>query len=147
MQSQIFRKKSVERITSPEQLQDYMRVTSPGVWMVLAAVIVLLAGVIVSSAVVSVDSTISEQAVVDVDGALTIGLPLDQKELVQPGMVVRVADREAKITTIFQRKDETQVIAEMTDSDEKLPAGTYDVEIVTETVKPISFLFNRAGTD
>lgn len=147
MQSQIFRKKSVERISSPEQLQDYMRVTSPGVWMVLAAVIVLLAGVIVSSAVVSVESTISEQAVVDGDGALTIGLPLDQKELVQPGMVVRVADREANITTIFQREDEIQVIAEMTDSDEKLPAGIYDVEIVTETVKPIGFLFDRAEAD
>ena len=32
MENQVFRQKSVERIASPEQLQDYMRVTTPGVW-------------------------------------------------------------------------------------------------------------------
>ncbi|MCR5683912.1 MAG: hypothetical protein K6G81_00630 [Lachnospiraceae bacterium] len=40
----IFREKSIERISSPEQLNDYIRVTTPSVWLVLAAVIILLAG-------------------------------------------------------------------------------------------------------
>ena len=35
----IFREKSLKRITSPEELSDYLRVTSPSVWLVLAAVI------------------------------------------------------------------------------------------------------------
>ena len=39
---EIFRKKSLERVSSPEQLNDYLHVTSPAVWVVLAAVIVLL---------------------------------------------------------------------------------------------------------
>ena len=43
----VFREKSLERISEPEQLHDYIRVTSPGVWLVLIAVIVLLAGVMV----------------------------------------------------------------------------------------------------
>ena len=43
----VFREKSLERISEPEQLHDYIRVTSPGVWLVLIAVIVLLAGVLV----------------------------------------------------------------------------------------------------
>ena len=146
MQSQIFRNKSVERISSPEQLQDYMRVTTPGVWMVLTAVILLLAGMIISSAVVTMESTIKEQAVVDEDGTvLQIALPLAQKELVEPGMRVRVAGREAKIDMIFQLEGEVQVLAELTKEGDKLSAGTYDVEIVTETVTPISLLFNRAG--
>ena len=148
MQSQIFRNKSVERISSPEQLQDYMRVTTPGVWMVLTAVILLLAGMIISSAVVTMESTIKEQAVVDEDGTvLQIALPLAQKELVEPGMRVRVAGREAKIDMIFQLEGEVQVLAELTGEGDKLSAGTYDVEIVTETVTPISLLFNRAGDD
>ena len=43
--SSLFREKNLERLESPEKLNDYLRVTSPGVWMVLGAVIVLLVGV------------------------------------------------------------------------------------------------------
>jgi len=41
MSDQIFRKKSLDRISSPEQLNDYIRVANPGIWMILAAVIIL----------------------------------------------------------------------------------------------------------
>ena len=44
--SGIFREKSIERISSPEELNDYIRVTSPSVWLVLAALIILLAGML-----------------------------------------------------------------------------------------------------
>ena len=47
MSKQLFRQKSMERITSPEQMDDYIRVSNPSVWMILAAVIVLLVGVCV----------------------------------------------------------------------------------------------------
>ena len=30
--SKLFREKNLERLESPEQLNDYLRVTSPGVW-------------------------------------------------------------------------------------------------------------------
>lgn len=43
----IFREKSLQRISSPEEMQDYIRVTRPAVWVILAAVILLLAGMIV----------------------------------------------------------------------------------------------------
>ena len=42
MEEQIFRKKSLDRLSSPEQLNDYLHVTSPGIWIVLGAVIFLL---------------------------------------------------------------------------------------------------------
>lgn len=148
MEKQVFRQKSVERIASPEQLQDYMRVTTPGTWMVLVAVIVLLAGLIVSSALVNVESKITEQAEVAEDGLmLDIMLPMAQKSLVTPGMVVRVADREAKIDMVFQAENEVEVLASLPTDGEKLSPGTYDVEIITETVRPISFLFNRVEDD
>ena len=47
MNSQLFRKKSVDKVSSPEQLNEYIRVANPGVWMVLAAIVILLAGVVV----------------------------------------------------------------------------------------------------
>ena len=45
MSDQIFRKKSLDRISSPEQLNDYIRVANPGIWMIRAAVIIVLGGV------------------------------------------------------------------------------------------------------
>ncbi len=42
----IFRDKSMDRISSPESLNDYIRVTSPSVWIVLLAILVLLAGIL-----------------------------------------------------------------------------------------------------
>ena len=62
MQSHLFRKQNVERISSPEQLQDYMRVTNPGIWMVLAAVIVLLAGILAASVFGRLETTLSARA-------------------------------------------------------------------------------------
>ena len=41
----LFREKNLERLESPEKLNDYLRVTSPGVWLVMATIIVLLTGV------------------------------------------------------------------------------------------------------
>ncbi len=40
----IFRKKSIDRVTSPEQLDDYIKVTTPSVWLILLATVILIAG-------------------------------------------------------------------------------------------------------
>ena len=42
----IFREKTMKRVSSPEQLNDYIRVTSPSVWIVLIALVVLLVGML-----------------------------------------------------------------------------------------------------
>ncbi len=42
----IFREKSMERVSSPEALNDYIRVTTPSVWVVLIALVVLLVGML-----------------------------------------------------------------------------------------------------
>ena len=41
-----FRKESLERINSPEELKDYIRVATPSVWLVLLATAILLAGML-----------------------------------------------------------------------------------------------------
>ena len=40
----IFREKSIERVTSPEQLNDYIKVTTPSVWLILFATLILIVG-------------------------------------------------------------------------------------------------------
>ena len=43
----IFREKSLERISFPDQMDDYIRVTTPSVWIALIALVVLLAGILI----------------------------------------------------------------------------------------------------
>lgn len=45
----LFRKETMDRISSPEDLTDYLKVTNPGIWIVLAAVIVLVNSFTLSS--------------------------------------------------------------------------------------------------
>lgn len=43
----IFREKSLERINSPDQINDYIRVLSPSMWLILFGIIfILLAGIL-----------------------------------------------------------------------------------------------------
>ena len=47
--SGIFRQKSVKQLSGPADLNDYIRVTTPSVWIVLAALAVLLVGLLLWS--------------------------------------------------------------------------------------------------
>ncbi|MBE5998630.1 MAG: hypothetical protein IKD92_08610 [Lachnospiraceae bacterium] len=145
MDNRLFRKKSIDRISSPEQLEDYMRVTSPAIWMVLAAVIALLGGLLVCSSVGRVETTMPVQATAS-GGTVTVEIPVEteqtdgeQKEApVRPGMVIRISGKEGKIDYVFQEK--TGVITCTAPFD--LRDGVYDARIVTESIHPIEFLLN-----
>ena len=65
MENGLFRKKSIERISSPEALHDYMRVTSPRLWMILAAVVLLLGGFIVYASTARMENTMPVKVTVD----------------------------------------------------------------------------------
>ena len=62
----IFREKSMERISSPEQLNDYIRVTTPSVWLVLAAIILLLVGMLAWSVFGTVQATGTDGSTEDI---------------------------------------------------------------------------------
>ena len=142
MNDQLFRKKSIERVTSPERLHDYLCVTSPRLWMVLAAAIALLLGMLVFSATANLESSLPAEAVVE-DGTVFLELPVSRKEQIKPDMPVRVAGKEGKIDYVFLDRDALKISVSMElQEGETLPDGTYDAEIVTETIKPISFLLN-----
>ena len=137
MQNSLFREKSLERIASPEQLNDYMRVTSPAMWMVLGAVIALLAGLLVLSCATNLETLLPAEAVV-ADGVMEITLPASKADEVDDGMTVRVAGQE--VTIDYVRQDETGEVVCTADIDAE--DGTYDADIVTESISPISFLLN-----
>ena len=42
----VSRQKTPDRISSPDHLTDYLRVTNPGIWVLLASIVLFLAGVL-----------------------------------------------------------------------------------------------------
>lgn len=48
-ENRIFRGKSIEKVTGPESMNDYIRVTTPSVWIILGALVLLLIGMIIWS--------------------------------------------------------------------------------------------------
>ena len=69
-QSSIFNKKAAEKLRSPDDLEKYVRVTNPGVWVILGACIALLLGLLAwgffgdASTSVSINGTVMNDKVV-----------------------------------------------------------------------------------
>ena len=59
----LFREKSLSKVSSPEELNDYIRVTTPSVWIVLIALVLLLVGMLVWAVVGRVEIHTAEGAV------------------------------------------------------------------------------------
>ena len=129
----VFRKKTLERISSPEQLTDYLRVTNPGIWVVLVAVILLLAGVFAWSLVGTLETSAEVKIAVSDHTAKVI--PLGSESLAD-GMPLRVSGQEYQIA--FSETDEYG--RSVGTAEVNLPDGTYDGTVVLEAVHPISFL-------
>ena len=87
----VFRKKTLDRISSPEQLTDYLRVTNPGIWVILAAVIVLLAGIFVWSMVGTLETTAEARVIMENHIAQVV--PAGAESL-NAGMTLRSTDRK-----------------------------------------------------
>ena len=129
----VFRKKTLDRIASPEQLTDYLRVTNPGLWVILVAVILLLAGVFAWPMVGTLETTAEVKVVVSDHTAQVIALG---PETLAEGMPLCVGGQDYLIA--YTGADEYGRLtgtAEVT-----LPDGTYDGSVVVEAVHPISFL-------
>jgi hypothetical protein len=134
----LFRKKSLERISSPEALNDYLHVTSPSVWLILLAVILLLAGMLVWSSAASIDSFATGTAQVT-DGAMYIHFDNEQiAENVQSGMTVTAGETASRISSIG-KDAEGELFALAPTS---LADGTYPVRVVFKQTQVLSLLFN-----
>ncbi len=100
MNTKLFRKSSIDRVNSPEQLNEYIRVTNPGVWLVLAAIVVLLVGVLIWSIWGAVETTVDTGLVVDGDTAVCYVSAEDAAEL-KAGMSVSAEDMTGSITNVI----------------------------------------------
>ena len=77
MKKRLFREEQLERITSPERLDRYIRVADPGAWIVLAALLFLAAGVLVWGFTGTISKTIEIPGIVEEDGQISCYLPAE----------------------------------------------------------------------
>lgn len=157
MNQQLFRQKSIDRVSSPEQLNEYIRVSNPGVWMVLAAIVILLVGVCVWGVLGHLDTTLSTVAIAE-DGEMTVYVKEADIASIEKGMTVMIGDTECEIADISAHP--VAVDAAFTDYalhvgglqtgewvyavkiNGQLASGVHHAEIVIESVSPISFVLN-----
>lgn len=131
----IFRKKAMDRISSPEDLTSCLRVTSPGMWIILAAVIVLLAGLFAWASVGTLETTVDAAAVVRNHTAHIVASSHGADEL-RAGMPLRIAAQDYVIASV----DLDEYGRVTANAEVSLPDGTYDAAIVVERTQPIQFL-------
>ena len=159
MENGLFRKKSMERISSPEALHDYMRVTSPRLWMILATVVVLLGGFIVYASTATMENVkqikvqLTQYDSSDLDNEdpgtadstfISAILPMAEMDVIKTGMKLRLGKEEGRVSWISMSEEDNMitVIFEMDHKYIPWDNGEYDAELVLESTTPISFLWN-----
>ena len=157
MNKQLFKKSNLDRISSPEQLQDYVRVANPGIWMVISAIVILLVGVVVWGFIGKIDTTMPAAIVTD-GGKAVIYVGESDVEKLAIGMTVRSEEKEYVITDIA--KEPIKVDGSFSDYaihasgltagewvyavsiDGEHADGVQKADIVIESISPISFILN-----
>lgn len=139
MKEELFRKKNLEKMKSPDNMNDYIRVTNPGIWLVLVSVIALLVGVCAWGVYGRIESTVP--AVVNIEnGDAFCYVTEEYITSVTEGMPVRFADREASIKEVG-KKGENGYYCDLVDIPD-LPNGFYEGKVVTKSYRPLSFILN-----
>jgi len=157
MNENLFRKKSIERVSSPEQLNEYIRVANPSVWVVLGAIVILLVGVCVWGVFGHLDTELSVVAVTE-GGETVLFVKESDIASVKNGMPVMIGDAEYTVTAIAAEP----TAVDGTFSDYALHVGglqtgewvyavqisgtgadgVHGAKIVIDSVSPMSFVLN-----
>lgn len=138
MEKQLFRKKSYDTISSPEDLSNYIHVTTISVWGILLTVVVVLVAIIAWGSFVSVESKTYGTAVVK-DKAMTVTFDDDDKaELITNDMTVEIEGISFAIETVGKNAEGNVVVSGLAD----LADGEYPAYVGYKKTKIISMLLN-----
>ena len=95
MENKIFRKSALDRISSPEQLNDYLKVTGPGIWCILGGLAAVFVAFFIWGLTGSIPQTveISGTALSPVDSPMAVYcyLQIDETKALSEGMATRVS--------------------------------------------------------
>ena len=151
-----FRKESLDRAKSPEQLDDYIRVSNPGVWMVLGAVLLLLVAGIIWACCGRLVDTLPTVLVVQ-DGHAICYVAEDEVSQVVAGDTVSASNAQGPVASIGQTPLSPDALAAQLDEyaaykvnasawmypvevDISLADGVYDAHVSTSEFAPIDLV-------
>lgn len=93
------KKKAADRLRSADDLDSYLRVTRPSVWVILAACVLLVSGLLVWGVFGTVNLNVNGTGVF-VDGQARSFLPADAKSHVEVGNAARVGDVQMSVSSV-----------------------------------------------
>ena len=123
--------KKVEKISNPDDLNKFLKHTSPVTWIVLGLSICLLLGLIISAFFVKITDKIQGVANVK-DGEVTLVMSDANKRKLEKGQKVYILDQIGEIESVT---DYVPVISGFVLSD-----GEYNYTINVKEIRPIDFL-------
>lgn len=160
MKKQLYREKSMDRVSSPEQLDGYIQVVNPGIWLVIGAILVFLVSVVLWSVIGTLDVTIQIKGYSD---GTSVYCFLDEAEIeaVRAGMDAYIGNEHGKVDFAAEIPETYEDMAEFLGGEGmahalsassgdwryrvvltgiKAKEGVCDVTIVTDRMNPISYL-------
>lgn len=160
--SSIFNKKAAEKLRSPDDLDKYVRVTSPSAWAVIAACAALLLGLLAWGVFGAVSTSVSATGAC-IDGTAVCLLSAEDVAKVKPGDTANVGGEQLKVADVasvpFSRdeahselgsdylvsalmQDDWAYLVTFEGSADGLAEGVpLTVDITTERVAPVKLLF------
>jgi hypothetical protein len=168
----IFRQESIDRALSPDQLDQYIKVSNPGIWLVLTALLVLFASVLAWGFTGTLPKTLTVNGIRGENGQAVCFIDVNtlNKDIrgckaqarvaaagnaVYDGIVSELSGNPysaAEIAPKYQRDWVTQtlltgeysyaVTVDLSGGPAYATSAIASITIITEEVKPIFYLFN-----
>ena len=157
MNNNLFREKSIKEITSPEQINDYIKTSNPSIWIIFSAVAILLVGALIWSVFGELEMTVPSVTICE-DGKAYCYISENDMEKITDNAYARIENVEYNLDNISKlpvpasdvissyvlhigsfENDEWVYTAEL---ESALEDGIYKTNIVVESVSPISLLMN-----
>ncbi len=167
MSQTLFRKNSLDRISSPDQLNDYIKVSNPSIWVVLTALFIFLAVVFAWGFTGSMPTSITLSGVAEAGEALcyldvtdagrvkagqAVKIQLPNQEAAGSGVVKSVASTPLSASEISEELNSdylsqalagegfgVKVVVSL-DSKDIADGTLLNLNIITDEVRPIDFL-------
>ena len=160
MDNRLFRQKSIDKVTSPDQLNDYLKVTGVSTWVIIVALIIILGGAIVWTFAGKIVVT-EPAAVVVENGEAIVYVNEDQSNKLAVGQTLNLDNDSFSITEVINEpvaaegnKGIDEYVLHATGTDDGgwliplradisgIDDGIYGAEIEVETISPVTFIIN-----